>query len=301
MGQAFVNARKLTQEEVTKIIQLQRRSRVRFGEAAIRLGLLTEDDVHEVLSQQFNYQTVTRHGTGSRKKISDKLLIAHSPYSPQAEAIRRLRSETLLRLGEQRCIALALVSPGIGEGKSHLTASLAIAFAQLNMQTLVIDANLRKPTQHLLFDISNKSGLSTMLAGRTVPTLDLTHAIVPHLRVLTSGPKPPNPSEILNAPALAELIDRFAQETQVILVDTPPATIGPDAQIIAQQVGRAILICREDQTRLSDLRSAHQAMETASVQVLGSFYNRVDSAEVESVGLLRRILGRRGVPTRKPS
>jgi Mrp family chromosome partitioning ATPase len=119
--------------------------------------------------------------------------------------------------------------------------------------------------------------------------------------VLTSGPKPPNPSEILSAPALLELVDRFAQETQVILVDTPPTLIGPDAQIIAQQVGRAILIGRENATHLSDIRGAYRAMETASVKVLGSFYNHVDPTATETVGLISRILGRRRESARKAS
>ena len=148
MGQAFVNAKKLTQEQVKKIVQLQRRTQVRFGEAAIRLGLLTERDVHEVLAQQFNYQTVTKNAVDSRKRISAKLLIAHSPYSAEAEAIRSFRSEILLRIGDKPCVVLALVSPNSKEGKSHLCASLAIAFSQLNMKTLLIDANLRRPAIH---------------------------------------------------------------------------------------------------------------------------------------------------------
>jgi chain length determinant protein tyrosine kinase EpsG len=295
MGQAFVTAGKLTQDEVARIIQLQRRARIRFGEAAIKLGLLTEEDVHAVLAQQFNYQTVVKHGSGNKKKISARLLIAHRPYSADAEAIRRLRSEILLRMGEQRCIVLGLVSPGAREGKSHIAASLAIAFSQLNMQTLLIDANLRKPAQHLLFDVPNKTGLSTMLAGRTMPNLDLTHSVTPSLRVLTSGPKPPNPSEILSAPSLYDLIERFAQETQVLLVDTPASSVASDAQIIAQQVGRVIILGREDSSRMSGLKRTWQDMETANVQVLGSFYNKVPDGVEHTAGFFRKLLAR--IPT----
>ncbi len=294
MGQAFVNAKKLTQEEVTRIIQMQRRRRIRFGEAAIKLGLLTEADIHEVLAQQFNYETVARHPSGGHKKISSRLLIAHSPYSAEAEAIRRFRSEILLRVGERDCMVFALVSPGTKEGKSHLAASLAIAFSQLNLKTLLIDANLRKPAQHQFFDLPNKTGVSTMLAGRTLATLDLAHTINHNLHVITAGPKPPNPIEILNAPAISELIDRVKEDVKVIILDTPPTRVGSDAQIIAPQAGLAVMICRKDQTSLADLRQAYRDMETASVPVLGSFYNDVPGAVTESVGWLRRLLGRFG-------
>lgn len=294
MGQAFVSAKKLTQEEVVRIVQLQRRKRIRFGEAAIRLGLLTEEDVHEVLAQQFNYQTIAKHGAGSRRKISSRLLISHSPYSAEAEAIRRFRSEILLRTGEQDCLVIALVSPNSREGKSHLAASLAIAFAQLNLKTLLIDANLRKPAQHQFFDLGNKTGLSTMLAGRTLPTLDLSHTITQHLNVITAGPKPPNPSEILSQPALSELLDKFRPDVKVIIIDSPPTRVGPDAQIIAPQAGNVIMVCRKDETSVAALHKAYRDMETTSVRILGSFFNTVPEPVGMSVGKLRRWLGRLG-------
>ena len=292
MGQAFVNARKLTQDEVGQIVQLQRRSRIRFGEAAIKLGLLSEQDVHEVLSQQFNYQTVSKHAAGSRKRISTRLLIAHSPYSTEAEAIRRFRSEVLLRVDDSQCVVVALVSPNSKEGKSHLCASLAIAFAQLNMRTLLIDGNLRKPTLHQFFDLPNKTGLSTMLVGRTLATLDLAHLITSNLHVITSGPKPPNPNEILSAPNLIELLDRFKQEVQVIIIDTPPSRVGSDAQVIAQQAGTAVMVCRKDFTKISDLKDAQHDMKTASVNLLGSFYNSVPVGADQAPGILKRFLAK---------
>lgn len=275
MGQAFVEAGKLSQDEVARIVQVQRRRRIRFGEAAIRLGLLTEEDVHEVLARQFNYQAVVKRGHGSRKEISTSLQIAHTPYSSEAETIRRFRSEILLRAGEQSCLVLALTSPNPGEGKSHLAASLAVAFSQLNLKTLLIDANLRRPVQHQLFKVGNKSGLSTMLAGRTLTTLDLSHVVGPHLNVLTAGPKPPNPSEILSFPNLAELIDAFRQDVKVIVIDAPSTDVGPDAQIIAPQAEHVVLVCRKNHTSIESLHKAFSNLETTSTQILGTFLNEV--------------------------
>ncbi len=297
MGQAFVNARKLTQDDVTRIVQLQRKKRIRFGQAAINLGLLTEEDVHEVLAQQFNYQTSAKHGQGSRKKISTRLLIAHSPHSAEAEAIRRFRAEIVLRAGDQdqACLVFALVSPNTLEGKSHLAASLAIAFAQLNLKTLLIDANLRKPAQHQFFDLSNKTGLSTMLAGRTLPTLDMSHTVNSHLNVITAGPKPPNPSEILTAPSLSELIEKFTADMKIIIIDTPPSRVGSDAQIIAPQAGNVVLVSRKDSTTADDLRKTYQDMETASARVLGSFFNTVPQRTAPSAGRVKLLLERWGI------
>ncbi|HRK37193.1 MAG TPA: polysaccharide biosynthesis tyrosine autokinase [Burkholderiaceae bacterium] len=296
MGQAFIAANKLTEDEVVRIVQLQQRKRIRFGEAAIKLGLLNEEDVHEVLAQQFNYQTIAKHGDGGKKRISSRLLISHSPYSTQAEAIRRFRSEVMLRAGEQPCLVIALTSPNAKEGKSHLSASLAIAFAQLNLKTLLLDANLRKPSLHQLFDVTNKTGLSTMLVGRTLPTLDLSHAITNFLHVIPSGPKPPNPTEILSAPNLSDLLDKFKQDVKVIIIDTPPTRVGSDAQIIASQAGNVVLVCRKDQTTASNLRLAYETIDTASVRVLGTFFNNVPDVLDPTVGRIRQWLGRLGMP-----
>lgn len=297
MGQAFVNAQKLTQEQVKKIVLLQKRTQIRFGEAAIKLGFLNERDVHEVLAQQFNYQTLTKNSIDSRKRISAKLLIAHSPYSGEAEAIRSFRSEILLRVGEKECLTLALVSPNTKEGKSHLCASLAIAFAQLNMKTLLIDANLRRPAIHQFFDLPNKTGLSTMLAGRTLVTLDLAHHITNNLDVITSGPKPPNPNEILSTPNLSDLLEKFNKEAQVIIIDTPPTRVGSDAQAIAQQAGNAVMVCRKDFTKISELKNATRDMENASVKLLGSFYNVIPPGIEHSVDAMTRMLA--GLPFNK--
>lgn len=296
MGQAFIAANKLTEEEVVRIVQLQQRKRIRFGEAAIKLGLLSEEDVHEVLAQQFNYQTIAKHGDGGKKRISSRLLISHSPYSAQAEAIRRFRSEVMLRAGEQPCLVIALTSPNAKEGKSHLSASLAIAFAQLNIKTLLLDANLRKPSLHQLFDVTNKTGLSTMLAGRTLPTLDLAHAITNFLHVIPSGPKPPNPTEILSAPNLSDLLDKFKTEVKVIIIDTPPTRVGADAQIIAAQAGHVVLVCRKDQTTAANLRTAYETIDQSSVRILGTFFNTVPDVLDPTVGRLRQWLGRLGMP-----
>lgn len=272
MGDAFIKSGRLTHEEVDEIVQLQDRLHIRFGEAAVRLGLLTQEEVKSVVDKQFNHFSFMTKGKAS--KISSSLAIVHDSASESAEAIKRLRSEVLVRLGEVDSIQIAVISPNAGEGKSHIAASLAISFAQLSIPTMLVDANLRKPTQHKLFGLSNQAGLSTMLAKRSAKTMDAIPEVMPDFWVLGSGPLPPNPVEILNAPKLADLLAHFSEHVSVFIVDTPASLQWADAQSIARQTGRALIVARENLTRLSDLKKAKNEMVVAGVDVVGTVYNQ---------------------------
>jgi chain length determinant protein tyrosine kinase EpsG len=272
MGDAYIKSNRLTREEVEEIVQLQNRLHIRFGEAAVRLGLLTDEEVKEVLDKQFNYTSSLAKGKAS--KISTSLAILHTPSSESAEAIKRLRSEVLVRIGEVDSIQISIVSPYAGEGKSHMAASLAISFAQLNIPTMLVDANLRKPSMHKLFGLSNQVGLSTMLAKRSPKTLEAVAEVMPDFWVLASGPLPPNPVEILSAPKLRDLFANFSDKVSVFIVDTPAFLQSADAQSIALQTGRALIVARENITRLGGLKKAKLELSGAGVDVIGTVYNK---------------------------
>jgi chain length determinant protein tyrosine kinase EpsG len=272
MGDAYIKAKKLTKEEVATIVDVQKRLNLRFGDAAIKLGLLTETEVREVLNAQFNYGSFSTNGTATR--ISPKMDILHAPESEAAESIKRLRSELLARMDGEENIVFSVLSPSDGEGKSHIAASLAIAFAQLNIRTMLIDANFRSPTQHKLFGLPNQTGLSTILAKRSAKSLDAIPEVTPNFWVLGSGPPPPNPVEILSAPRLKNLIDGFAQDITVFIVDTPSSIQWADAQIIAGQTGYALYVARENFTKLANLKKSKNEMESSGVIVLGTVFNQ---------------------------
>ena len=272
MGEAYIKANKLSLEDVDAIVQLQNELNIRFGEAAIRLGLLTEEDVREVLDVQFDYASFAANGGASR--ISSSLAIVHAPGSEAAEAIKRLRSELLVRLGKESSEAIAVLSPSRNEGKSYIAASLAIAFAQLNIKTMLIDANLREPVQHKLFGLTNQTGLSTILANRSSNLIDAVPEVIPNFWVMSSGPLPPNPLEILSAPKFRALLDHFATQVSVFIVDTPSAMQWADAQMIARQAGCALFVARENLTKLSHLRKAKVETEAAGIEVAGTVYNQ---------------------------
>ena len=272
MGDAYIKSKRLTAEEVDSIVQLQEKLQIRFGEAAVILGLLTKDEVREVLDVQFDYTSFMTNGKPS--SISSTLDIVHSPGSEAAEAIKRLRSELLVRFGQNKSNALALLSPLKREGKSHIAASLAIAFAQLNIKTMLIDANLRVPVQHKLFGLPNQFGLSTILAKRSAKSLDSIPQVMPNFWVLTSGPLPPNPLEIISTPKLSSLLEYFSSDVSVFIVDTPATMQWADAQMIARQTGYGLFVARQNVTKLADLKNVKREMETAGVEIVGTVFNQ---------------------------
>lgn len=274
MGELLIQAGKLTRAQVDQIIQVQESLQLRFGEAARQLNLLSEQDIRAVLAHQFNYVTATNLRVGL--DASSPLPIANSPYSPEAEAIRRIRSELLLEARGLTPLQLAVVSPGVGEGRTYMAANLAFSFAQVGKRTLLIDADFRSPKVHTYFSMNNKKGLSGVLSGRSDVTLDVMTMVLPNLYVLPAGPLPPNPLEILQDPNLSALIEKLARDLDVIVVDTPPATASSDSKVIARQVGAALAMGREHRTRIADLRVTVEAMQDVGVRVFGTVYNRYD-------------------------
>lgn len=269
IGDRFIKAGLLTDTQVQEIIQLQNNSSLRFGEAAIQLGFLTEQQVQSVLSKQFNYATAL----DPTDKIDSALMIAHMPFGMEAEHIRHLRAEISMRMHGRHPLTLAIVSPDNASGKSYLAASLAIAFSQMGKRTLLIDADMRYPVQHRLFNIPNKTGLSTILAKRT-PLFDgQAIASFPHLHVLMAGPIPPNPQEILQESALQNVITELSGQFDIFIVDTPSMNKCSDAQTIAKQTGVCLLLARQDYTLLKDLKKTYADLLTTGAQIIGTVFN----------------------------
>lgn len=280
MGARFIEAGLLTHEQVARVVRLQNVAHIRFGEAAVRLNLLTEQNVQAVLSEQFNYATALV----PTDSVDKSLEIALAPFGMEAEAIRQIRAELSIRLSERQKISIAIVSTVEGEGKSYLAASLALAFSQMGKRTLLIDADMRSPRQHELFGMDNKTGLSTMLAGRTAISPGASPDGFPQLHILCAGPKPPNPLEILLQPALSKLMQQLADDVDVFIVDTPAAQTSSDAQTISQQVGMCLLVTRQHYARMDDLRQTESQMKTAGAQIIGTVYNEFTEPDTPEQG-----------------
>lgn len=271
IGRLLVDSGKLGADDAERVLRYARDNGLRFGEAAVQLGLVTEQDIRAALSLQFDYPCLAP-GEGG---FSAELVSAFAPATPMVEALRALRTQLMLRWfgPEPEQKALAVVSPARGEGRSYVAANLAVVFSQLGGRTLLIDADLRHPRQHAIFNLGNRSGLSAILAGRA--GLDAIEA-VPNfvgLSVLPAGAVPPNPQELLGRPAFSRLLETAAQAYDVILLDTPAAAGSADAQTVSIRAGGSLLVTRRHHTRVSDAQSLVRHIVGASGTVVGSVLN----------------------------
>ena len=270
IGTLLVNAGRLTEENVQRILDYQKKSDQLFGEAGISMGLLTQDDVQHALALQFG-QAYLAPDSG----LGSELVAATQPNSEAVEHLRVLRSQLMLRWFENdaRQAALAIVSPGPGEGRSYIAANLAVLFSQLGKRTLLIDADLRKPRQHKIFNLPAGVGLSTVLSGRA--GWDAVHEIksLPDLWVLPSGAVPPNPQELLARPGFSRLIQALRSSYEVILIDTPSGSNFADAGTIAARAGAALMVACRDATSVPRVSHLAEDLRQFGVTIVGAVLN----------------------------
>ena len=271
LGTILVEEGKLDPSQIEQIMELQRAKGLRFGEAAVRLGLVTERDLHQAVAKQYDLPRLLSDNEGA----SAELVVAHAPFHPRAEEIRSLRTQLVIRWSQDglKRGMLAIVSPGPGEGRSYVAANLAVAFSQLGERTLLVDADLRRPRQHRIFDISDRVGLSSVLSGRANGNATVEVSEFGRLSVLPAGALPPNPQELLSRAALAAYLQHARSVFDVIIIDTPPAKFYADAQILAFRAGAAMVLARQDQTRLADTNSVIKEITNTGARVVGTVFN----------------------------
>jgi protein-tyrosine kinase len=270
IGVILVEAGRLSEADSERVMEFQRQTGARFGDAGRALGLLTEDDLRYALSVKFDYPYLARDSSLSRE-----LVAAYQPASRPVEELRALRSQLMLRwfdTGPERR-ALAIVSAGAREGRSYIAANLAIVFSQLGERTLLVDADLRAPRQHQLFNLGARAGLSDMLAGRAGPEAVIGIEALRDLSVLPAGAIPPNPQELLGRHHFSKLLQSLGEDFDVIIIDTPPASQCADAHTVAVRAGAALLIARQDSSSVPHLAQLTNGLREFGVSVVGSVLN----------------------------
>ena len=269
IGKLLLDLGKIKAEDAERIIRLQKADNIRFGDAAQKLGLITEEDIKQVLSLQFDYPYLQ----AGEAKFSKELIAAYKPFSKQVEALRALRSQLILRWFNEGNKSLAIVSATSSDGCSNLAANLAVVFSQLGEQTLLVDANLRAPVQHKIFNLNEARGLSDILAGRAgLEVVKKIDSFV-DLTVLGAGTVPPNPQELLSRPNFIEFMKQAAAHYDVVIVDTSPAIDTSDAQTVASRCQGALLTSRLNETRITDLTNIRDQLTLAGVQIVGAVVN----------------------------
>ncbi|MHB8535638.1 MAG: CpsD/CapB family tyrosine-protein kinase [Sulfuricaulis sp.] len=202
-----------------------------------------------------------------------QLFIAHDPYDPRSEKIRALRTELLLRRESvNRADIVALLSPCAGEGRTLLAAELAIAFAQMDRPTLLVDADLRRPQQHVLFDTDNRQGLSQAIEYGVKPQLHTVQGL-PRMALLTAGAVPGNPLELLSSSRFASMIEDWRDKFEFVVLDTAPIMHFSDGLAVASLAGRVLALSRAQHTPYKDMQDMLRRLAATRSQILGAVIN----------------------------
>jgi protein-tyrosine kinase len=271
MGQLLIESGKLIAEDADRILEVQQRDGLRFGDAAKKLGLLTEEDIQRVLARQFEY-TYLRPGEGG---FAPELIAAYQPFTPQVEALRALRTQLLMRWfnTDAKRRSLSVVSPQRKEGRTYVAANLAVVFSQLGERTLLIDADLRNPRQHEILGLENRVGLSTILSGRADSDAIQQLPVFLDLSVLTAGPVPPNPQELLERVIFQRLMREAMEHYDVVILDTPAGALTADAQTITTVTTGALIVTRQNSTKVKDTRQLAAQISDCGAQAVGAIIN----------------------------
>lgn len=207
-------------------------------------------------------------------KTADPEFVVANPASADARAFGQLRAKLLLGpWGEAPHRALAVVSTDEGDGRSYVCANLAASISQMGRRTLLVDADLRRPRQHELFQADNGHGLSTCLMG--LEPADCTHRVpgFPFLSVVPAGPTPDNPLEQIHSPAFATWMQHAMRDYDFVIVDTPSANDNMEALAIASIARHALVIGRNGQSRVRSVQSLLESLGHAGVHVTGIVMN----------------------------
>lgn len=212
-----------------------------------------------------------------KKQLADlkrTLITVENSKSPISESYRTLRTNIQFASVDSDLKTIMVTSSGPAEGKSTTIANLAVVMGQSEKKVLLIDGDLRKPTVHHTFDLINRKGLSTYLAGQDRLEDVIQKTGQPHVDIITSGPIPPNPAELLNSKAMARFLEEVARQYDQVLIDTPPVIAVTDAQVLASKVDGVILVVNAGKTNKDIVVKAKQQLEHVKANILGVVLNK---------------------------
>ncbi len=216
----------------------------------------------KVKEQNYNIADVGTENTEGKQ---------HVPFAI-VEAYKTIRANLMFLLSGAKSKCVVLSSSNVGEGKSTTAVNLAIAFAQLGSKVLLIDADMRRPSIYKKMKLSNQKGLSSVLVGFCDVEESISQ-INPYFDIMTSGPVPPNPSELLGSDKMSELLDKLSKDYDYIFIDTPPVNVVSDALVLAPKTEGIIYVVHDAVTTHDELQKALSGVEFADVRMLGIILN----------------------------
>lgn len=205
----------------------------------------------------------------------NQVYVVSEPRSPSSEAIRMLRANLEFAAAGKSIKTLSVTSSSPGEGKSTASANLAVVMAQAGLRTVLIDADLRKPTQNKIFGIPNDNGLTRLLTHPDEQWQQSgTRVAVPNLTLIPSGPIPPNPSDLLSIDAFPQLLEKISADVDMVIIDTPPVLAVSDPLVISRNTDAVLLVAKSGQTRRDALRHSAEALQKGNVRLIGIVLNQ---------------------------
>ncbi|WP_419876212.1 CpsD/CapB family tyrosine-protein kinase [Candidatus Pristimantibacillus sp. PTI5] len=204
-----------------------------------------------------------------------QIITLTNPRSPISESYRALRTNIEFSSIDEKLQVLMVSSAGPGEGKSTTITNLAVTFAQSEKKVVLIDADLRKPTAHHTFSISNRWGLSSVISQQSSLEEVIQVTDIPSLDVITSGAIPPNPAEMMGSKRMTAIIDQLRGMYDIILIDTPPLLAVTDAQIVATKSDGVILVVDQGKVKRDIAGKAVKNLEGVNARILGVVLNNV--------------------------
>ncbi|WP_210128807.1 tyrosine-protein kinase [Staphylococcus sp. GDX8P102P-2] len=210
-----------------------------------------------------------------KKRAISPLYVHDKPKSTVSEKFRGIRSNIMFSNAENEINSLLVTSERPASGKSTITANIAVTYAQAGYKTLIIDGDMRKPTQHYIFDLPNNSGLSNLIINKTTYSESIKEARVDNLAILTAGPTPPNPSELIASSKFETIFNELSDHYDFIVIDTPPVNTVTDAQVYAQTVKNCVLVIDTEKNNKIEVKKARDLLNKADGNLLGAVLNKM--------------------------
>lgn len=260
-----------------------------YLETELHLTPIAVIGVADERSTRYGYGVHKRKGasggmhTPASELTERPLVTIERPRSPESEAFRVMRTNIQFSSVDKPVHTLVVTSSGPGEGKSFTSSNLAVVMAQAGKRVILVDADLRKPTVHKVFNLPNNTGFTNLVLNGSTEVDGVFQKVpgVEGLAVITSGPMPPNPSELLNSQQAAEMMRLLAQQADVVIYDSPPAAAVTDAIILATRTDATILVIRAGSTRRDVVARVRSQLQQVGVANVMPVLNRVQSRNLK--------------------